>query len=234
MLPVLTSPYPYGRTREAFNTCLAIAISGLLLASAVPLRGGPLRAVADLFGRQAVAAEQEGADQAQAKSSQSDATASETLNPRMRAALDYAARRYRVSSSALEPVFAIVQSTAREVRLDPLLIVAVIAIESRFNPLSQSESGAQGLMQLIPRYHRDKLPRDAGKLSFFDPVINVRIGSQALCDFIRRSGSVVAGLQRFAGESNDPDLSYSAKVLAERDRLASSLRKTPERDPALS
>lgn len=149
----------------------------------------------------------------------SNPTVSESLTPRMRGALDYAAKRYRVSQEALEPVFLVVQKTAKELALDPLLIVAVIAVESRFNPLSQSESGAQGLMQLIPRYHREKLPAGAGKLPFFDPAINVRLGSMVLKDFIRRGGGVVAGLQLFAGETSDTGQAYSARVLAEKDRL---------------
>ncbi|MBL8440943.1 MAG: transglycosylase SLT domain-containing protein, partial [Betaproteobacteria bacterium] len=82
----------------------------------------------------------------------------ENLSPRMRGALDYVSRRYRVSTEALEPVFATAQSVGRNLRLDPLLIIAVIGVESGFNPLSQSSAGAQGLMQVLPRYHRDKLP----------------------------------------------------------------------------
>jgi soluble lytic murein transglycosylase-like protein len=153
------------------------------------------------------------------------APSTEALTPRMRGALDYASKRYRVSQDALEPVFMAVQKTAREFMVDPLLIVAVIAVESRFNPLSQSESGAQGLMQLIPRYHRDKLPAGAGKLPFFDPVINVRVGTMALRDFIRRGGGIVAGLQLFSGETADPGQSYSARVLAEKDRLEFASRR---------
>jgi soluble lytic murein transglycosylase-like protein len=184
----------------------------------------------------AMAAETEAQNQAGAKEPRTpqageagrspvSASATEVLTPRMRAALDYASRRYRVSQDALEPVFMAVQKTAREFTLDPLLIVAVIAVESRFNPLSQSESGAQGLMQLIPRYHRDKLPAGAGKLPFFDPVINVRVGTMALRDFIRRGGGVVAGLQLFSGETADPGQSYSARVLAEKDRLEIASRR---------
>ncbi|HMV00346.1 MAG TPA: transglycosylase SLT domain-containing protein, partial [Rhodocyclaceae bacterium] len=93
----------------------------------------------------------------------------ENLSPRMRGALDYVSRRYRVSTEALEPVFATAQSVGRNLRLDPLLIIAVIGVESGFNPLSQSSAGAQGLMQVLPRYHRDKLPDAAGSLPFFDP-----------------------------------------------------------------
>ena len=96
------------------------------------------------------AAPENEADLLEAAPPASGAPVKEALTPRMRAALGYVARRYRVSSEALGPIFQAVQSTGTELSLDPLLIVAVIGIESGFNPLSQSVMGAQGLMQIIP------------------------------------------------------------------------------------
>lgn len=143
----------------------------------------------------------------------------ESLSPRMRGALEYVAKRYRVSNDALLPVFATAQAAGRELKLDPLLIIAVIGVESGFNPLSQSVVGAQGLMQVMPRYHKDKLPSDAGELPFFDPLTNVQVGAKVLKESIHRYGGVETGLQQFGGAINDPDRRYSNKVLAERQRL---------------
>lgn len=151
--------------------------------------------------------------------------AAETLTLRMRAALDYASRRYRVSPQALVPVFAAVQRAASDLDIDPLLVVAVIGIESRFNPFSESSMGAQGLMQVIPRFHLDKLPEDAGKLPLFDPITNVRVGTRALHDYILRNGDVIGGLQQFAGDSDDPEQGYAAKVLAEKERIELAARR---------
>lgn len=150
--------------------------------------------------------------------------ARETLTPQMHAALGYVSRRYRVSAAALEPIFGAAQLTARELRLDPLLIIAVIGIESRFNPFSESTQGAQGLMQVIPRFHQDKLPDGAGELSFFDPVVNVRVGARVLQESIRRKGGLVAGLQQFAGAADDQEQAYAAKVFAEKQRLEQAAR----------
>lgn len=146
------------------------------------------------------------------------------LTPQMHAALGYVSHRYRVSAAALEPIFGAAQLTGRELRLDPLLIIAVIGIESRFNPFSESTKGAQGLMQVMPRFHQDKLPEGAGKLSFFDPVINVRVGAQVLEESIRRNGGLVAGLQQFAGASDDEEQTYATKVIAEKQRLEQAAR----------
>jgi hypothetical protein len=147
------------------------------------------------------------------------------LSPKLRAVLDDVAHRYRVSAAALVPVFAAAQATAREQHLDPLLIIAVIAIESRFNPFSESPMGAQGLMQVIPRFHQDKLPEDAGKMAFLDPITNVQVGAQALRESIRRNGDLLDGLQQFGGAADDEQQGYANKVLAEKERLEQVARR---------
>jgi soluble lytic murein transglycosylase-like protein len=141
------------------------------------------------------------------------------LSPRMQGALDYVAKRYRVSTRALEPIFVTAQATGKELRIDPLLIIAVIGVESGFNPFSQSVVGAKGLMQVMPRFHMDKLPEAADAAAFLDPVTNVRVGARVLQESIRRYGGLEGGLQQFGGALNDPERRYAAKVLAERQRL---------------
>lgn len=148
----------------------------------------------------------------------------ETLTPSMRGALDYVTRRYRVSQEALLPIFEAAQSNGREHGVDPLLIVAVIGIESGFNPLAESSMGAQGLMQVIPRFHKDKLPEGAGDSSFLDPVTNVQVGVQVLQESIRRRGGLIAGLQQYGG-SSDGDGAYASKVLAEKRRIEQVARR---------
>ena len=148
-----------------------------------------------------------------------------SLNPRMRGALDYVSKRYRVSTEALLPIFATAEVAGRELRLDPLLIIAVIGVESGFNPFSQSVVGAQGLMQVMPRFHMDKLPEEADRSAFLDPVTNVQVGARVLKESIRRNGGVTSGLQQFAGASNDPDRRYASKVLAEKQRLEQAAQR---------
>ena len=146
------------------------------------------------------------------------------LSPRMQGALNYVTRRYRVSQEALMPVFELAQMIGQERRIDPLLIVAVIGVESGFNPFAESAMGAQGLMQIIPRFHLDKVPDGAGGRPFLDPAINIRIGVNVLDEAIRRHGGLVPGLQYYAG-SSDPDGSYASKVLAEKERLEHAARR---------
>lgn len=147
---------------------------------------------------------------------QPEATA---LTPRMQGALDFVSRRYRVAGDALLPIFVTAQMTGRELHLDPLLIIAVIGVESGFNPFSQSGYGAQGLMQVVPRFHADKLPEESDPTAFLDPVINVQVGARVLRESINRMGGLEEGLQQFGGAVNDPARRYASKVLAEKLRL---------------
>jgi soluble lytic murein transglycosylase-like protein len=146
------------------------------------------------------------------------------LSPRMQGALDYVKRRYHVSPEALVPVFEVAQLIGKETRIDPLLIVAIIGIESGFNPFAESAMGARGLMQIIPRFHRDKVPEGGGDGSLLDPLINIRVGVQVLDEAIRRRGGLVAGLQYYAG-SSEAEGSYASKVLAEKERLEQAARR---------
>jgi soluble lytic murein transglycosylase-like protein len=142
----------------------------------------------------------------------------------MQAALELVSHRYRVSADALGPIFEAAQLTGRERHLDPLLIIAVIAIESRFNPFAESPMGAQGLMQVVPRFHQDKLPEGAGRFPLFNPVTNVQVGTQVLQESIRRNGGLMPGLQQFGGAVDDEEQAYAAKVLAEKQRLEQAAR----------
>jgi len=151
--------------------------------------------------------------------------ATETLSAQMRGAMDYVSRRYRVAPDALEPIFVTAQSAGRQLHLDPLLIIAVIGIESRFNPFSESVVGAKGLMQVMPRFHQDKLPEDADQAAFLNPVINVQVGAKVLKESIRRNGGLESGLQQFAGATSDPERRYATKVLAEKLRLEQAVQK---------
>jgi hypothetical protein len=130
------------------------------------------------------------------------------------------ARRYHV---APEPVSRLVQEAWRVgemTRLDPTLILAVMAVESSFNPFAQSPVGAQGLMQVMTKVHDDKYEAFGGSHAAFDPVTNLRVGVQVLKECIARAGSLEAGLRFYVGAANsDDDGGYASKVLVEQNML---------------
>jgi hypothetical protein len=111
-------------------------------------------------------------------------------------------RRYKV---APEPIGRLVQeawSIGQRAGLDPTLILAIMAIESSFNPFAQSPVGAQGLMQVMTRVHDDKYEAFGGNHAAFDPVTNLRVGVQVLKDCIARAGSLQDGLRYYVGAAN--------------------------------
>ncbi|MGF6773275.1 soluble lytic murein transglycosylase-like protein [Paraburkholderia sp. GAS199] len=131
----------------------------------------------------------------------------------------YLARRYRV---AQEPVSELVKAafdTGREVGLDPLLLLSVMAIESGFNPYAESGVGAQGLMQVMSKVHSDKFQYFGGQSAALEPVANIKVGALVLKDCIARGGSLPGGLRLYVGSTSPDDGGYGAKVMAERGRL---------------
>ena len=140
------------------------------------------------------------------------------IGPQSVKVLNYIKKRYRVSPDAILPVFEMAEEVGKERSIDPLLILAIIGVESGFNPFAESSMGARGLMQVIPRFHMDKLPEGAGSQQLFDPAVNIRVGVTVLEEAMRRRGGLVAGLQSYSGSSS-AEGSYSNKVLAEKARL---------------
>jgi len=138
------------------------------------------------------------------------------------------AKRYRVSIDATRSLIATAYREGRRIGLDPLLIIAVIAVESRFNPIAESDMGAQGLMQVIPRFHKEHLDSAASE-SVLDPHANIRLGARVLKDYIKSGGTEVAGLQRYNGSTSDESNAYAAKVLGEKQRLQQAVQRLRSR-----
>jgi len=142
------------------------------------------------------------------------------LNREQQALTQWIARRYKV---APEPVGALVREAwtlGERARLDPTLILAIVAIESSFNPFAQSPMGAQGLMQVMTRVHDDKYEPFGGTHAAFDPITNLRVGVQVLRECIARAGGVTEGLRFYVGAALlDSDGGYAAKVMAEQAHM---------------
>ena len=137
----------------------------------------------------------------------------------------YLSRRFLIAGEATERMVGAAYDAAREVGLDPLLLLAVISVESRFNPIAESGMGAKGLMQIIPRYHQAKLEDLGGEQALWDPVANIRLGASILQEYVYRMGTLEAGLQYYNGAYWDGRAQYARKVLAERALLMEVVRE---------
>ncbi len=141
--------------------------------------------------------------------------------PKQQAAVAYwLSKKYRVAAEPVSALVAEAYDIGKRVKLDPTLILAVMAIESGFNPFAQSPVGAQGLMQVMTRVHTEKYDVFGGKLAAFDPLTNLRVGVKVLQECIQRAGSVEGGLRYYVGAANiQDDGGYTGKVMAEHGRL---------------
>ena len=142
-----------------------------------------------------------------------------------RAVTEFVAKRYRVAQDAAAGVVAAAYRAGGEWKVDPLLILAVVAVESRFNPIAESNLGAKGLMQVIPRFHTDKLAEHGGETALLDPAVNIQVGAQILREYLRRFGETETALQMYASAFDEPNSGYAFKVLAERSRLEQALKQ---------
>lgn len=220
------------RALVTFSGCLALLLGAVVLAN--DEARGVLRAllpnpVAYVIERPVEAV----INAAAAELPESTPAPQAAVDPRQKHVVSYLSRRYRVAEEATRLLVATAFESGREHKVDPLLILSVVAIESSLNPFAESSMGAQGLMQVMTRVHAERFEAHGGQLAALDPVANMKVGTAILADVISRGGSVERGLQLYVGAGNQPDDGgYGARVLGERSRLA--LAATGKVDAALA
>ncbi|MFM0080415.1 lytic transglycosylase domain-containing protein [Paraburkholderia sediminicola] len=102
--------------------------------------------------------------------------------------------------------------------ISPVLLLAVMSVESSFDRHAVSIAGARGLMQVLPAAHPRLI---AGTTDLSDPAINVRIGSTILRGYLDQSGGDLdAALVRYSGGRRG----YAQRVVLRMQRLDASLR----------
>ncbi|HEY5802013.1 MAG TPA: lytic transglycosylase domain-containing protein [Burkholderiaceae bacterium] len=176
----------------------------------------------------------------QASSKAVDAPQSGTLTGTTRqqqAVTTWLSRRYKVAGDAADMLVSTAYLTAKELKLDPLLILSVMAIESGLNPFAESPVGAKGLMQVMAHVHQEKFRGLGGVKAALNPVANIKVGSAILKEYVTRGGSIEAGLKSYVGAAAfETDDGYGHRVLAEYRRLkdVSSGKDVPIRFPALA
>ena len=134
-------------------------------------------------------------------------------------------RKYRVSNEAVREIVEISFSAGDKFEVDPYVVMAVIAIESSFNPLAESGAGALGLMQVMPLIHRKKFEKYGGFEKSLDVKVNIYVGTEILKNFYLRYGNYQRALLAYVGVSQNSDSSYPTKVLRLRDRLKKLIQK---------
>lgn len=211
-------------TLEVIGLLSVLAVFALAVSPALRTAVGQIGSdIWSYFGPSAISGEEPDAERGLAK--ESGLGQPVNLDSAGDNAAVYLAKRYHVADRAVRYVVAAAQSAGKDTQLDPLLILAVMAIESSMNPFAQSPVGATGLMQVMPDLHGAKFAEQDSRIGALDPSANIKAGSRILGDLIRRGGSVERGLQLYVGAGNAPDDGgYANRVLAEFERLRMAAR----------
>jgi soluble lytic murein transglycosylase-like protein len=93
---------------------------------------------------------------------------------------------------------------SREYRFPPEFVTHLIHRESAFNVLAVSNKGAVGLMQVLPKYHEDKMKKlgiNSSQLFHIDN--NVKLGCWILRDYYNNTGSIEKALTKYVGGSHN-------------------------------
>ena len=133
---------------------------------------------------------------------QSFARWQERIQPRLSQFVNHPQAQFQLLS--------IVDYEARRAGLEPALVLAVIEVESRFNPRAASSANARGLMQVMPFWTKSIGDGQVGALH--DARINIRYGCVILRHYLdREQGNLVRALARYNGSLGQ--LAYPSKVL---------------------
>lgn len=119
--------------------------------------------------------------------------------------VEYLSDHYRQPQEMVERIIASAYKESAQHDLPPLLIVAIIMKESSLRASVQNGYGAMGLMQVVPRFHMDKIP--AGKSPkevLLKPESNIQVGTQILAEYLRlKDGSLSAALKKYSGNARN-------------------------------
>ena len=114
----------------------------------------------------------------------------------------------------IERIASAVVRYSRKYQIDPVLVTAVLLVESRARPWARSPKGAIGLMQIMP--HVIVPSALAGNLATIES--NIEGGCFLLADNIRRLGEE-DGISAYFWGSDIRGLAYLARVRAARDAV---------------
>jgi hypothetical protein len=136
--------------------------------------------------------------------------------------------KYKVSQEPLAALVSEAWALGERSQISPTLILAVMAIESRFNPFASGHLGGLGLMQIEPEEHVSTLSPFGGRLAAFDPLTNLRVGTRMLQGLIQDANTLEDALRLYSVASGQPNNdAYVDRVLAEQ-KLLDNISKGPK------
>jgi soluble lytic murein transglycosylase-like protein len=136
---------------------------------------------------------------------------------RQKSLAQYIQSTFAVPEAKARTIVSAAFKNAREKNIHPELILAVIAVESSFKETAKN-GGAMGLMQIIPRWHKQKIAKIGGTRQLFDPAKNIRVGTSIFKDYLESSsGNIRNALIRYNGSLSAR--AYASKILTHYRRM---------------
>ena len=135
-------------------------------------------------------------------------------------------KRFHLPQSAAQSITSAAFSAAQVRGIDPTLVLAVAAVESKFKPRAVNPStGAKGLMQVVAKWHQDKVLGVGGEPSLLLIAPNINVGADILAEYVDAEGGNVTGaLGHYLGAAGAD--SYVKRVRLEMAHLARVLKAT--------
>lgn len=149
-----------------------------------------------------------------------------TLTPEQLLATRWLSRKYRVSAEPLSALVSEAWTLGERSQLPPSLILALMAVQSRFNPFVSANPGQVGLMQIDLQVHAETLAQFGGPLSAFDPLTNLRLGVRHLQGLMQQTESLEEALALYGLSSGfNGEGQFLDRVLAEQLLIEKSFEK---------
>lgn len=131
----------------------------------------------------------------------------------------YLMNNYRLQERDARILVRSADANAHKYKIDLELLMAIIFVESTYKTSVQSNKGAIGLMQVVPKWHLDKIARYGDVDVLYDIRVNIAIGTEILMEYLEKEGDMRQALHRYNGSRNDKTLKYSNRVLKKYNEL---------------
>lgn len=138
------------------------------------------------------------------------ATAQEIERSRKDRLVDYITETYRISNAKV--LVDIVTDIAESRNIEPSLVLAIISVESSFNPKARNESGAKGLMQVMTPLHNKRFPSHN---LHFEPVTNIEVGLDIWQECEQKSKNFNQAAKCYSGGSE----TWASKVKRQKQKF---------------
>lgn len=140
----------------------------------------------------------------------------------------YIAQHFHLKSSTAETIIKQAYLAAHANKVKPTLVLAIAAVESSYQPDAiNTHSGARGLMQVLPQWHKRRIAQIGGKEALLQIRPNIEVGTEILAQYLHwERGRLAAALGRYWGSVHCKVYVYRVKrQLRHLNKVVQSVRK---------